>query len=270
MFTAAGLVTAAAIYLRGWMLLDPPDRDRGYIWRALAFLTGELLVFAVIASPLAHLDHQWLAAHMVQHLVLMTLAAPSVLLSEPVLTFLRGLPSSSFSTRLTSEQMRSPLHHIERLLLTPAVCWLAGTLCVMVWHIPAAFELGMRSAGWHEVEQGTFFVSGLCFWWPVIQPWPSVAARERWHIPLYLFLATIPCDALSAFFAFCGHVVYPIYASSHQTSFESALRDQERAGAMMWVWVTFIYLVPAVFIAIQLLSPARPQQGLSARIPEGK
>jgi hypothetical protein len=74
--------------------------------------------------------------------------------------------------------------------------------------------------------------------------------------PLYLFLATIPCDALSAFLTFCGRVVYPTYASSPQLFNNSALRDQELAGAMMWVWVTFAYLIPAVVITMQILSPA--------------
>ena len=86
---------------------------------------------------------------------------------------------------------------------------------------------------------------------------------ERWFVPLYLFLATIPCDALSAFLAFCGRVVYPIYASSPQLFNDSALRDQELAGAMMWAWVTFAYLIPAVFISMQILSPSNtPRQKL--------
>jgi putative membrane protein len=127
---------------------------------------------------------------------------------------------------------------------------------VIVWHIPGPFDLCMRSSAWHHFEQISFFAAGLFFWSPVVQPWPSIAGRERWSIPVYLFLATIPCDALSAFLAFCGRVVYPMYASSNQLFNNSALRDQELAGAMMWTWVTFAYLIPAVFITMLILAPA--------------
>ncbi len=77
----------------------------------------------------------------------------------------------------------------------------------------------------------------------------------RWGVPLYLFLATLPCDALSAFLTFCGRVVYPHYLSAHRLFDISPLGDQECAGALMWVWVTFAYLIPAAAITIQLLSP---------------
>jgi putative membrane protein len=117
--------------------------------------------------------------------------------------------------------------------------------------------MGMRSARWHEVEQASFFGAGLLFWWPVIQPWRSLARWPRWSIPLYLFLATLPCDALSAFLTFCDRVVYPHYLSTHRLFNISPLEDQECAGALMWVWITFVYLAPAAVITIQMLSPQR-------------
>jgi putative membrane protein len=123
---------------------------------------------------------------------------------------------------------------------------------VIGWHVPTLFQLGMRSEGWHRVEHANFFAAGLLFWWPVVKPWPSLARWPQWSIPLYLFLATLPCDALSAFLTFCNRMIYPHYLSAH-----SPLGDQERAGALMWVWVTFAYLVPATVVTIQMLSPRR-------------
>lgn len=73
---------------------------------------------------------------------------------------------------------------------------------------------------------------------------------------LYLFLATLPCDILSAFLVFCNRVVYTHYLYTARFPGLSALHDQERAGALMWVWVTFVYLIPAVFITLQILSPS--------------
>ena len=79
----------------------------------------------------------------------------------------------------------------------------------------------------------------------------------RWRIPLYLFLATLPCDALSAFLAFCDRVVYSHYQTANQLFDLSPLSDQACAGALMWVCVTFAYLAPAAGVTIQLLSPQR-------------
>src|SRR5437879_1208158 len=119
------------------------------------------------------------------------------------------------------------------------------------------FELRMRSHWWHEIQHASFFVSGLLFWCPVIHPFPSVSSWPRWSGPLYLFLATLPCDALSAFLTFCDRVVYRPYLQHHRPFGISPLEDQEWAGVLMWVCVTFIYMVPAVVITVRILSPLR-------------
>jgi putative membrane protein len=254
----------AFIYLRGWFRLSKVGDSNASAWRATAFLSGELVVSALLASPLARLDHQWLTAHMLQHLMLMTFAAPLILSGEPVLMFQNSLPAHFNTAERDRLPKDAPIRGIGRVLMNPAFCWLAGTVCVIVWHIPDPFDLSMRSSFWHHFEQTSFFAAGLLFWWPVVQPWPSIARWERWSIPMYLFLATIPCDALSAFLAFCGRIVYPMYVSKDVLLNYSALRDQELAGAMMWAWVTFAYLIPAVFITMLILAPAdTPRRKLS-------
>ena len=124
----------------------------------------------------------------------------------------------------------------------------------MVWHVPAVFALGMKSEALHMLEQGSFLVAGLMFWWPVIQPWPSSSAPDL-SIILYLFFATIPCDLLSGFLVFCDRVVYPVYLSSSHLFGFSALGDQQCAAALMWTWVTVIYLVAGAALTMRLLSP---------------
>jgi len=138
---------------------------------------------------------------------------------------------------------------LPRRFIRPVFCWLASTVTLIAWHVPALFDLGMRSEAWHATEHACFFAAGLLFWLPVVQLWEGPESGRRWSVPLYLFLATLPCDALGAFLAFCNRVVYPHYRSGH-----SPLADQEFAGALMWVWVTFAYLAPAAVVIFQLLS----------------
>jgi putative membrane protein len=218
-------------------------------WRLAAFMGGVVSLWVAVGSPLAGMDHHLLTAHMVHHLLLMTVAAPLLLLGAPAIKLPEG------HNRLRA--FASKLNH-------PVFCWLAGTATVIAWHVPALFELGMRSDGWHAFEHASFFAAGVLFWWPVIQPFPSRARLPRWGVPLYLFLATLPCDALSAFLTFCGRVVYPHYLSAHPLVDVSALGDQERAGALMWIWVTFVYLAPAAALTIQMLSPR--QRALNAEV----
>lgn len=198
------------------------------IRRVAALAAGLTVMLIVAASPLAHLDHHLLTAHMVQHLLLMLMAAPLIV----------------FGARSMVVQWKPSL----------TLCWLAGAVTVLAWHVPAVFELALRSHYWHEFEHSSFFVAGLVFWWPVFQPAPY----PRWSVPVYLFLATLPCDALAAFLAFCGHVVYRPYLSAPSGLFGlSPLDDQALAGALMWVTVTFAYLIPALLLTARLLSSER-------------
>ncbi len=75
--------------------------------------------------------------------------------------------------------------------------------------------------------------------------------------------AALPCDILSAFLVFCNRLVYPSYLSTSQVFGMAPLQDQECAGALMWVWVTFAYVIPAVAITVQILSrPNIESQGM--------
>ena len=125
---------------------------------------------------------------------------------------------------------------------------------MILWHVPVVFELPLQVRYWHTIEHASFFIAGLLFWYPVIHP--GFATRP-WTLPLYLFFATLPCDALSAFLAFCGHVVYRPYLSGHGLFGLSPLEDQALAGALMWVTVTLAYLFPALVVTARLLSGER-------------
>jgi len=256
MAIALSFLLLASIYLRGWCNLRSTLPKSGGLWRFAGFAIGVLLTWSVLATPFGHLDQRSLTAHMAQHLVLMTLAAPLLLLGEPVITLVRSLPSR-YCLRVAKW-----LSHFApvrgRISVYPVFCWLIGTVCVIWWHVPTVFAFGMRSERWHEFEQLTFFAAGLVFWWPVVQPWPSSGRRPGWFIPLYLFLATLPCDALSAFLTFCDRVVYSTCVARPELYHGSALGDQEFAGSMMWVWVTFVYLIPAVVITVQRLYARKP------------
>ena len=196
---------------------------------------------------------------MVQHLILMAVAPPLILLGVPTVPLLRGLP------RVVVRGVAAPLLRLRILrglahgLVHPVVGWLALNLAYLGWHIPAAYELALRSEAWHEVEHACFMITALLFWWTVIQPWPSRAVWSRWAVIPYLLTADFVNTGVSAFFAFSGRVLYPYYADAPRVLSLSALGDQIAAGAFMWVVGSLLYLVPAVMIVFHMASPPNHQ-----------
>src|SRR3984957_2757146 len=246
-WATAGLLATALLYLRGWCeirrtrpLIFPP-------WRAWCFLGGLLSLWVAVASPLDTLDGLFLVAHMTQHLILMSVAPPLLLLGAPAVPLRRALPRSVLRDRL-GPFFRTPiLHKLMRLLTHPALAWAAMNIAYLGWHAPQAYELALRSPGWHEGEHACFLGTSLLFWFPVIQPWPSPSRASRWALLPYLVGADLVNTALAAFLTFSPRVLYPSYSS---------LRDQAAAGALMWVIGSIFYLVPVMVIATHLLSPA--------------
>ncbi len=254
------MVFAGFLYLRGWLHLRTASVNIISGWRAGSFLLGLFLIWVALGSPLAAFDEELLTVHMVQHLLLMTIAPPLILVAAPVMPLLHGLPRQFVQAVVGPLFRWPPVQRVGRVLSQPAVCWLAAAAALVGWHVPAAFTLALQSEGWHVVEHACFLGAGFLFWWPVVQPWPSVPAWPRWSILLYLFLATLPCDILSAFLAFCDRVVYPAYLSAPRQFGISALEDQQCAGALMWTCVTFAYLVPAAILTTRLLSGRSSQE----------
>jgi len=256
------LLAIAMVYFRGWWRCRASFPKLISVWRLIAFLSGLLFAWLAVGSPLGSLDHSLLTAHMVQHLLLMAGAAPLILLGAPAVPFWHCLPQWLLQGGVSIARCPS-VRWLGHAVMHPAFCLFASSLTLIAWHVPSLFELAMRSPGWHTLQQVSFFATGILLWWPVIQPWPSVARWPRWAIPLYLFFATLPCDALSAFLTFCDRAIYPSYQSGTLLFGLSALSDQQLAGSLMWVCVTFIYLLPAVAITVQLLAPSHRQRKTS-------
>ena len=270
------LFFAELLYLRGWFRLRSSSVTVISAWRVISFSLGLFLIWIAVGSPLAVLDEQMLTAHMIQHLLLMTFAAPLILLGLPVMPFLHGLPQQFAQAVVVPLFRWPPVQRFGRMLVRPTFSWLAATATLVGWHVPAIFTVALQSGAWHLFEQATFLVAGLLFWWPVVQPRPSTPTEPRWSILLYLFLATLPCDILSAFLIFSERVAYPVYFSASRLSDLSVLADQQCAGALMWTCITIVYLVPAAILSLRLLAPLNsrtedlaPSEFLDIVTPQG-
>ncbi len=264
------LLAVAALYLRGWLRLRaelPRKYTRG---RLAAFAGGLLAVFVALASPVDAFGGLLLQAHMIQHLLLIMVAPPLLLLGQPVLPLLRGLPRCVFKDALGPFLSCRELRQLGRAMVHPIVSWFALASAITVWHLPQLYELGLYSQAWHQAQHACFFWSAVMFWWPVVGVWPSHPVWPRWAMIPYLLLADLVNTGLSAVLSFSDHVLYTSYQLAPRLWGISALDDQAAAGAIMWVPGSIAFLVPAVILGMRALESGHLHTIQRASIPRSR
>jgi putative membrane protein len=260
----AGISVAGVVYARGWRRYRLRLPGRFAVSQLAAFLGGLACLCAAILPPLDEAADARLSAHMVQHILLLTLGPALLLLGDPLLPLLRGLPDSLrrslVAPLLRGRRLRRAMHALGH----PLVGLLFSSLILWSWHLPALYQLALRVPAIHLIEHASFFAGGLLFWFPVVQPWPS---RPEWPsaamIP-YLLAADVQNTVLAALLTFSDRVLYPFYEFHSRAAEAAALNDQVLAGVIMWVPMSLAYLVPAALLTIRLLSPAKSPSGRTA------
>jgi cytochrome c oxidase assembly factor CtaG/polyferredoxin len=252
------LLLSAIVYIRGWLRGRRLLRDQHDALRLVAFLASLLVLFLANDSPLDAFDSLFLAAHMTQHLLLMMIAPPLLLLSNPLLPVLRGLPKAFVKEGLGPFLSWKPLKQFFGWVTSPLPAWIVFAAITILWHIPQLYELALSSPAWHSVQHACFFWSGVLFWWPVIQPGPGKARWPKWMAIPYLLFADILNTLLSVVFVFSGHLLYPSYGVVRAGSL-GALEDQSLAGLIMWVPGSIVYLLPAFVLVMGLFTTSRMQ-----------
>ncbi|MGO9433335.1 MAG: cytochrome c oxidase assembly protein [Terracidiphilus sp.] len=250
------IILTAAIYLRGWLALRKTRPAQFNLDRLLSFLAGLACLWISIGSPLDAFADVLLSAHMIEHLILMSLVPPLVLLGLPVVPLLRGLPRV-LRIYIAGPLLRfRPLRSLAHQLVRPRFAWLAMNVTFLAWHVPAAYDFALEHEGWHDFEHICFLATSLLFWWCILRPWPAARRAHNWSILLYLIAADFVNTALSAFLAFCNRPVYPFYIT-HTNPFQiEPLPDQVLGAVIMWVFGSTAFLIPAAVIAYTLLQPA--------------
>jgi putative membrane protein len=138
------LCVTALVYARGWFRLRSVFPNLIPPWRLAAFFAGIFFVWVAVGSPLNAFDDALLTIHMLQHLLLMSIAPPLILLGAPQLPFLHGIPQPFARSVVSPILRRSPVKRLGRLVASPAFCWLAAALALIGWHVPIVFELALR------------------------------------------------------------------------------------------------------------------------------
>lgn len=199
----------------------------------LFFLAGMGLIVLVTVGPIGATDDQFFWAHMVQHIALMMLAAPFLLLGEPVLLILR-VSSRDFRSRVVVPVLHS---HVVRFLTHPVVSWLLFAGVLIGTHLTGFFEFSLEHPLVHDsVEHPIYLTAGLLYYYPLLGSSPGVTRMPPFAKVVSLFLMMIPETVLGFGIYTAGYVLYPYYLRVTERPWGpgTALLDQRLGGALMW------------------------------------
>lgn len=241
----AGLATAAFLYWRGVRALwSHGPRGRGVRpWQLASFGTGLTAVFAALVSPLDALAEQVLWGHMVQHLLLITVGAPLLVLGAPVVPMTLALPASWRPRAPRWEAVRW-VETSLRPLTHPVTTWLLAGAALWIWHLPSPYQAALRNPSLHALEHATFLGTALLFWWTAFHP----SGRRRLALGadvLYVFTGAFQGAVLGAVLTFATVHLYPFYTGRVAAFGLTPLQDQQLAGVVMWIPSGVVYLLAA-------------------------
>ncbi len=222
--------------------------------QAVCFGVGWLVLAIALASPLDAAGSLSFAAHMVQHELLMIVAAPLLVLGRPLGVWLWAWPSGwrRAGGALTHLKL---LHLVWHWLTRPLNAWLLHFAALWLWHAPSLFQTALLHPGWHALQHASFLFPALLFWWTVLGKTPATPARGT--ALAYLFTTMLHTGALGALFALSATVWYPAYGAGAGEYGLSALEDQQLGGLIMWVPGGLAYLIAALLLCAGWLMPQR-------------
>jgi putative membrane protein len=257
------VVLAAGLYHLGGRWGSGRRRRSGDL-RAVWFYAGLATVLLAVDSPLDTLSERSFAAHMAQHVLLLTVAPPLIVLAAPWPRLWRPLPlrfRRSLARFVVRDPRARPLRAAARALGGPAVAWLAFDANLVLWHLPALYDATLRDPVVHDAEHLLFLGTGLLLWAQVLDSPPLHARLDDLRRAGYLALATLVSWALAVVLAFAPHPLYRPYAALvHRPGGLSALADQHIAAGVMWVPGSLAFTIAIVAFLLRLTAADAPSR----------
>ena len=243
-----------AISLLGYLLgLKRAARSPG-AGRIALFLSGWAALAVSLLGPVADWAHVSLAGHMLQHMVLLAVAPPLILLARPMPQYMLAMPTA------VRRRVGPYLGRIYAgTAATPITAFLAHGLVIWVWHLPLPFQIVLHHQLLHDAVHILFFGTGLWFWWSLIAP-ARLGQSGFGSAAVLSVLTMMHMGMLGALLTFAPHLLYP----QHPAGFSGfdQLSDQQLSGLLMWVPGGFVYTVAALVLTALWLKRSDLNDGL--------
>jgi cytochrome c oxidase assembly factor CtaG len=255
------------VVVAGWLyLLGSRGRWRPTPLQAAAFFASLLTIVIALDSPIDTYADQLFWAHMLQHVLLLTVAPPLFLLGRPWPRMWRALPLEP-RTAVARAIARSPWTSPIRAIARPVPAFILFNATILVWHLPVLYDATLTSGVVHVLEHAMFFFTGLLFWARVIDPGP-LRPRLLWPARIaYVSGAMVVSWALAITLVILPHPAYGYYESlATRPGGISALMDQQFAAGVMWVLGSVAYTITFIIGFYKWLEPDQSATKSSAAL----
>lgn len=245
------LATVVALYTLGWSYLQATGHAPR-AWRVVVYALG-LAMLAIALLGLDRVAEERFSMHMIQHLLVMMVAAPLLLLGNPLPVMLWGLPRETrhklaAATLRRGARFRAVLSALTS-LPTGGLIYVAA---VWVWHVPFMYDAAVEHELVHIVEHAMFLGTAILFWWPVLRPAPRLGPPPHPGVQIvYLLAATAQNTALGMVLTIPERPFYPHYIERAATLGIDSISDQAFGGGLMWM-MGHMYLLPILTILYAL------------------
>jgi cytochrome c oxidase assembly factor CtaG len=201
--------------------------------------------------------------HMIQHLLLVMIAAPLLLIGNPMPIMLWGLPST---LRLEVGRWLRPDATFRRVVAAvtrPGLAWLYFIIALVGWHDPNAYGATLESDFVHDLEHLSFFGTAVLFWWHVTGVAPRLHKRLSTGVRIGYTLAVVPPNAITGIaISFAGEPIYTYYETVPRLGSMTVMQDQMLAGTIMWIPGSMMYLLAALILVAKLVREEEEKQAL--------
>jgi putative membrane protein len=254
----ASLLIAALLYGGGvWRLWKSAGTGKGISHgQVAAFAAGWFTLVAALVSPIDALSDQLLSAHMIQHELLMIVAAPLFAMSAPLVAF-----TWLFRRRLRAVSSRGRARafwtfHLFDFIIAPAFVFLLHAAALWIWHLPLLYNAALEDDGIHVAQHICFFVSACLFWWGML--YGRYGRLGYGAAVIYIFATAMHSGVLGALLTIARYPWYADYLKTTPAWGYSPLEDQQIAGLIMWVPAIIVFLIAGLaFLAAWLRESER-------------
>jgi putative membrane protein len=249
------VLLAGCLYVLGGIGYRSAANAREEHLRELAFFAGLATIVIALDSPIDYYSDLLFWVHMGQHIILLTVAPPLILLGKPWPRMFRALPlnwRTWIGRTMIGAKWTAPI----RALAQPVPAWILFSANLCIWHLPTMYNLTLQYGWIHVVEHALFFFSGLLFWAHVIDPGP-IRHRMNWFSrAAYIAGAMVVGWVLAIILVIVPHPLYAHYADlAHRPGGISAIEDQQLAGGMMWVPGSVTYTIAVIMAFWRWVTP---------------
>ncbi|MEO8936889.1 MAG: cytochrome c oxidase assembly protein [Burkholderiaceae bacterium] len=257
------LIALCVVYLAGMLRLASERRlPTAALSRGLAYGAGIAMLILALLSPLDAWGDQVFAAHMAQHLILMMLAPPLLILGRPVVVGLWALPRNGRHAVAGWWKRSRAVRPVVDWFLSPLVAWLAASAVLWFWHLPKPYGLAFAEPIAHALEHLSFFLTSILFWRVVIAD-PQSRRLSLGATMIFVMTFAMENAMLAAILIFAPMVLYSVHAVAPEWSPLTPIEDQQLAGVLMWSVTGVVDLVAAGWLFVTWLasSERRTQRG---------